>query len=168
MSGDRHPALEGAGQAAVCAARSQKPRPRDASERQSVQVVAALIFRGDAVLVQQRPPGKRHALLWEFPGGKVEPGESEQAALARECREELGVEIAVGQLEERICHAYPDFDIALSLYRAEICRGEVQRLEAAEVRFVALRELSQLPFTEADRPFVQRLQARAAGIDLGG
>lgn len=130
--------------------------------RRTVHVVAALIFRGDAVLVQRRPAGKRHALLWEFPGGKVEPGESEPEALARECREELGVDIAVGNLEERVCHAYPDFDIDLSLYRAQICHGEVQRIEAAEVRFVPLRELNRLCFTEADRPFVQRL-ARTAG-----
>lgn len=137
--------------------RDAHDQPRADSDRRTVHVVAALIFRGGEVLVQQRPAGKRHALLWEFPGGKVEPGESEQMALVRECREELGVDIAVGDLEERVRHAYQDFDIDLALYRARICQGEVRRIEAAEVRFVPLRDLPRLPFTEADRPFVRRL-----------
>ncbi|MDR0965951.1 MAG: (deoxy)nucleoside triphosphate pyrophosphohydrolase [Myxococcales bacterium] len=136
--------------------------------RRTVRVVAALIFRGDAVLAQQRRAGTRHALLWEFPGGKIEPGESAPDALVRECREELAVEIGVEHLFERVCHAYPDFDIELSLYRAKILSGEIQNLQAADVRFVPLNELSRLPFTEADRPFVARLEARARRAHGGG
>ena len=66
------------------------------------------------------------------------------------------------RLEERVRHAYPDFDIDLALYRARIERGEVRRLEAAEIRFVPVRELALLPFTEADRPFVRRLAGQDA------
>ncbi len=138
---------------------AQESSPAD---RRLVRVVAALIFNGESVLVQQRPATKRHALLWEFPGGKVEAGESEEEALARECREELGVEIRVECLEERVRHAYPDFDIDLALYRARIERGEVRRLEAAKLCFVPVRQLAALPFTEADRPFVRRLAGQDA------
>ncbi len=143
-------------------------QPQLPPQRQRISVVAALIFRGGEILVQQRRAGARHALLWEFPGGKVESGETEQEALVRECREELGIQVSVGQLESHISHAYPDFDIELSLYRAEIIRGEVTNLQAADVRFVSLRELTTLNFTEADKNFVRMLAIRgeqaAAGI----
>ena len=135
-------------------------QPQLPPQRRRGPVGAALIFRGGDILVQQRREGARHGLLWEFPGGKVESGESEQEALVRECREELGIQIEVGQLEAHISHAYPDFDIELSLYRADIIRGEVTNLQAADVRFVSLQELPALNFTEADRNFVKMLAIR--------
>ena len=79
------------------------------SETKSVQVVAALIRREDGrILICQRPRQKARGLLWEFPGGKVEPGETEAQALIRECREELGILIQPGQAAARVEHAYPD------------------------------------------------------------
>ncbi len=122
-----------------------------------VRVVAALIRRGDAVLVQQRRPGGARALLWEFPGGKVEPGETDQQALARECREELAVEIAVDEHVHTTTHTYPDLIVELALYRARLLKGEPQALHAHQLRFAKLTDLPKLPFCEADVPFVEAL-----------
>lgn len=123
-----------------------------------VLVVAALIARQGEVLVARRKQAGERAGLWEFPGGKVEPGEGERAALARELREELGVRVQVGELYARLEHIYPDLQVELALYRARLHDNEEPRpLIAEELRWVPLRELPALPFCEADVPVLTRL-----------
>ncbi len=111
-------------------------------------------------LVQQRLPGKSRALLWEFPGGKVEPGESDAAALVRECREELAVDLDAGERVAAATHGYADLAIELVLYRARIARGgEPRCLGAHELRWATVEEMRSLPFCEADLPLIEALAA---------
>ncbi len=130
------------------------------SETKSVQVVAALIRREDGrILICQRPRQKARGLLWEFPGGKVEPGETEAQALIRECREELGILIQPGQAAARVEHAYPDLFVRLSLLEARILQGTPQRLEHEALCWAAPEELPGYDFCPADRPILERLAA---------
>lgn len=126
-----------------------------------VRVVAGLIWEGDNILVQQRPAGGALPLLWEFPGGKVEPGESDVAALVRECREEMDVEVSVGPLAFEIEHAYEHMDVALILYHARLAAADaVPQAHAAEqVRWAPATSLVELPFCPADRPLIEALAA---------
>jgi 8-oxo-dGTP diphosphatase len=127
-----------------------------------VRVVAGLIAdaaRPPRYLVQQRLPNKDRALLWEFPGGKVEPGEGDEAALLRECREELEVELKVGREAWRTTHRYPDLEVELVLYRAEIVSGTPKPLHAHALRWATAEQMRALPFCEADVPFVEGLAA---------
>jgi 8-oxo-dGTP diphosphatase len=131
-----------------------------------LRVVAALITSdaGRRILVQQRPPGKRRALLWEFPGGKVEAGESDAAALLREAREELGVELDVGPQRFETRHAYTDIEVDLHVYEARVVRGTPMALAGQLLREVPLGDLLNLPFCEADQPLVEELlQAASEG-----
>lgn len=131
-----------------------------------VKVVAALIEaagRSGRFLVQQRLPGKSRPLLWEFPGGKVEAGESEQQALVRECREELAVELeVVGPKLWSGVHDYPDLAVELILYRAEIRSGEPQCLGANAMAWLTPAQMKALPFCEADLPLLDALERSAA------
>ncbi len=125
-----------------------------------IRVVAALIESAGekgAFLVQQRLPGKSRANLWEFPGGKVEPGETDQQALKRECREELDVELEVGPREWGVEHAYADLIVALELYRAKIVRGEPKALGAQALKFATPKAMRAMPFCEADLPLLEAL-----------
>jgi 8-oxo-dGTP diphosphatase len=123
-----------------------------------VLVVAAVIEREGEVLVSLRRPKGERASLWEFPGGKVEPGEGERAALFRELREELGVRAHVGEEYARLEHEYPDLVVELALYRCALHAGEEpEALSAQEVRWVARRDLPALPFCEADVPVLSLL-----------
>jgi len=124
-------------------------------------VVAALIGRpgGDRFLVQQRPAGVKRGLLWEFPGGKVEAGESDSQALVRECREELGVELKVGSRRWAGRHRYEDLEVELVLYDAEIISGSPVPLRANALRFLPAREMKSLPFCEADIPLLDALES---------
>lgn len=110
-------------------------------------------------LVQQRLPGKSRALLWEFPGGKVEPGETDAAALIRECHEELAVELEVGERLWSVVHGYTDLTVELVLYAARITSGTPQPLGANELRFLSPTEMKQLPFCEADVPLLDALES---------
>ena len=123
------------------------------------EVVAALIRDTDRVLICQRPAHKARGMLWEFVGGKVEPGESREEALIRECREELGVTVAVGPLYARLTHTYPDLTVELLLYQAAIAAGTPQLLEHAALHWVAVDELEQYAFCPADAPILERLRA---------
>lgn len=136
------------------------------STPRKVRVVAALIADpADAsrFLVQQRLPGASRALLWEFPGGKVEPGESDPAALIRECEEELGVQLEVGALAWETRHEYPDLEVQLALYRARIRSGEPKPLGAQALRFAAPAQMQALPFCEADLPLIELLASGKLG-----
>ena len=88
------------------------------------EVVAALIWEGERFLICQRPAHKARGLLWEFVGGKVEPGETPEQALARECREELDVTVSVGEPFMDVVHAYPDLTVHLTLFHAALAGGD--------------------------------------------
>lgn len=122
-----------------------------------VEVVAALIRQGQRFLICQRPAHKARGLLWEFVGGKVEPGETQEQALARECREELAVELAVGDVFMEVVHEYPDITVHLTLYNAAIAQGEPQRLEHNDIRWITPAEIPLYPFCPADEEILQRI-----------
>jgi 8-oxo-dGTP diphosphatase len=124
-----------------------------------ISVVAALLSDAGRVLVQRRPPGKARADLWEFPGGKLEPGESAEDALARECREELGVEVEVGAELWAADHRYEDLEVHVALHRCRVLAGTPRGLETQELRWVAPAELTELPFVGADAPLLPLLAA---------
>jgi len=126
-----------------------------------LRVVAALMVRGEATppryLVQQRPPDTSRANLWEFPGGKVEAGEADEAALIRECREELGVEVAVDARRWSTIHEYGDLTVELVVYDARILSGDPRPLGSQALAFCSGEEMRRLPFCEADVPLVDAL-----------
>ena len=122
------------------------------------EVVAALIWQGDRFLACQRPAHKARGLLWEFVGGKVEPGETPEQALCRECREELNVEIAVGELFMDVTHRYPDLLVHLRLYHAAIVSGIPEKLEHNDIRFITTAEIDDYPFCPADEEILERLK----------
>ena len=121
-------------------------------------VVAALIWQGDRFLACQRPANKARALLWEFVGGKVEPGETQEQALIRECREELDIELAVGELFMEVVHEYPDLTVRLSLFNATIASGTPQKLEHNDLRWITVSEIDELEFCPADDEILDRLK----------
>ncbi|MBZ4397448.1 (deoxy)nucleoside triphosphate pyrophosphohydrolase [Myxococcus faecalis] len=132
----------------------------------TVRVVAALIpgpVDTQRFLVQQRLPGGSRALLWEFPGGKVEAGETDEVALARECREELDVELSVGRRLWEGKHPYPDLTVELVLYAARVVSGEPKPLGAHALAFHTPVEMQALPFCEADIPLLDELVAGRLG-----
>ena len=123
----------------------------------AVEVVAALIWRGDRFLACQRPAHKARGLLWEFVGGKVEPGESKEEALVRECREELGVTVRVGEVFTELTHVYPDLTVRLTLFHAAIPEGEPQKLEHNDLRWITVGEMDDYPFCPADETILRKL-----------
>ena len=129
-------------------------------EKKTLEVVAALIWRGDRFLACQRPPEKARGLLWEFVGGKVEAGESGEQALARECQEELDVTLDVGAAFMDVTHEYPDLTVHLTLYEAEIQKGEPKMLEHYDIRWVTVEEMDQLDFCPADQVFLDEIRRR--------
>lgn len=122
------------------------------------QVVAALIWRDDQFLICQRPAHKARGLLWEFPGGKLDPGESHAQALLRECQEELAVTLAVGDLYMQVTHIYPDITVALSLYHATIKEGQPRMLEHADLRWIGPGQLDEYEFCPADAEIILKLK----------
>ena len=127
----------------------------------ATQVVAALIWDGPRFLICQRPAHKARGLLWEFVGGKVEPGESRKAALARECREELGVEIAVGDIFMEVEHTYPDMTVHLTLFHARILQGIPQKLEHNDIRWITPQQIDGYVFCPADVEVLEAIRAIA-------
>lgn len=122
------------------------------------QVVAALIWDGTRFLACQRPANKARGLLWEFVGGKVEPGESRQQALIRECREELDVTISVGEIFMELDHVYPDLTIHLTLFYATIAEGTPKRLEHNDLRWITVEEIDCYSFCPADEEILKKLK----------
>lgn len=135
----------------------------------TVLVAAAVIRREDSpeVLLTQRLVGAHLAGKWEFPGGKVEDGEDPKDAVARECLEECGITIEVGDLLDVTFHAYPNKSVLLLFYDAVLRDGAVQHLGVADHAWVAPEKLHEHDLPPADRPLVAKLEARAAGVCLG-
>lgn len=116
-----------------------------------VEVVAALIWDGDRFLACQRPANKARALLWEFVGGKVEPGETKAQDLIRECREELDILLCVEDVYMEVIHQYPDIKVHLTLFNAKIAEGTPKMLEHNDIRWVLPSEIPQYAFCPADK-----------------
>ncbi|WP_304508600.1 (deoxy)nucleoside triphosphate pyrophosphohydrolase [Anaerotignum sp.] len=121
------------------------------------EVVAALICQEDRFLICQRPAHKKRGLLWEFVGGKREDGESKEEALIRECQEELGIQINVGEVFMEVTHGYPDITIALTLFWSTISQGIPQLLEHEDLRWIKVEEIPKFAFCPADEEILCRL-----------
>lgn len=122
-----------------------------------VEVVAALIKRGDKFLICQRPQNKARGLLWEFVGGKVEKGESKKQALMRECKEELNIILDVGDVFIDVTHEYPDIVVHLTLFNAVIAEGEPQLIEHNDMKWITATEIPDYEFCPADKVILQKL-----------
>jgi len=123
-----------------------------------VDVVAALLWQNDRFLICRRPPHKARGLLWEFVGGKVEAGETKAAALIRECREELDVEISVGEVFMELIHEYPDLTVRLTLFHAKIAAGAPKMLEHCGLLWITPEEIGQFDFCPADEEILKKLR----------
>lgn len=121
-------------------------------------VVAALIWEGDRFLACQRPAHKARGLLWEFVGGKVEPGETPEEALIRECREELDVTVRPLDVFFTVLHEYPDLTVRLILYNAVIEEGTPRLLEHNALRWITTRQIDELEFCPADEEILKKLK----------
>ena len=122
------------------------------------EVVAALIWDEKRFLACQRPAHKARGLLWEFVGGKVEPGETKEQALIRECQEELAVTVAVQDVFMEVDHVYPDLTVHLTLFNASISEGVPQKIEHNDLRWITVEEIDQYPFCPADEEILRRLK----------
>ena len=125
----------------------------------TIEVVAALICRKPAFLICRRPAHKARAGLYEFPGGKIESGETPQQALQRECHEELGIETLIGDAVADVTHAYPDLTIHLTLYCVTIPQGEPQPLEHDDLQWITTAQLEDYSFCPADVAFHDAIRA---------
>lgn len=123
-----------------------------------VEVVAALIWDENKFMICQRPENKARALLWEFVGGKVEPGETKEQALIRECQEELAITLAVGSEFMDVVHEYPDITVHLTLFNATIAEGIPQKLEHNDIRWIAVNEIDHYWFCPADTEILSQLK----------
>ena len=121
-------------------------------------VVAALIWEDNRFLACQRPAYKARGLLWEFVGGKVEPGETREQALIRECQEELAVTVAVQDVFMEVDHVYPDLTVHLTLFNASIAEGIPQKIEHNDLRWITVEEIDQYEFCPADEEILRRLK----------
>ena len=121
------------------------------------EVVAALIWDNDKFMICQRPAHKARGLLWEFVGGKVEAGETKEAALIRECQEELAVTLTVGDVFMEVVHEYPDITVRLTLFNAVIAQGVPQKLEHNDIRWITPAEIPQYDFCPADVEILDKI-----------
>ena len=125
-----------------------------------VEVVAALIWDDEKFMICQRPAHKARGLLWEFVGGKVEAGETKKNALIRECREELGVTLSVGELFMDVLHEYPDITVHLTLFNATIAEGVPQKFEHNDIRWITPGEIGGYDFCPADEEILKEIVTR--------
>ena len=122
-----------------------------------VEVVAALIWDKDKFMICQRPAHKARGLLWEFVGGKVEPGETKEQALIRECQEELAITLSVGDVFMDVMHEYPDINVHLTLFNATIAKGIPQKLEHNDIKWITPSEISNYEFCPADEEILAKI-----------
>ena len=123
-----------------------------------IEVVAALIWDKDKFMICQRPAHKARGMLWEFVGGKVEPGETKEQALIRECQEELAVTLSVGDVFMDVVHAYPDITVHLTLFNATISDGVPQKLEHNDIHWITADEIDYYSFCPADTEILLQLK----------
>ena len=115
-------------------------------------------------MICQRPAHKARGLLWEFVGGKVEPGDTKAQALVRECKEELAVALSVEEVFMDVVHEYPDLTVHLTLFNATIAEGIPQRLEHHDIRLIAPGEIPEYEFCPADEEILAKIQKVYGGI----
>ena len=123
-----------------------------------VEVVAALIWDKDKFMICQRPAHKARGLLWEFVGGKVEPGVTKEQALIRECQEELAITLSVGDVFMDVVHEYPDINVHLTLFNATIAEGVPQKLEHNEIKWITPAEIPNYDFCPADEEILEKIK----------
>ena len=121
------------------------------------EVVAALIWDKNKFMICQRPAHKARGLLWEFVGGKVEPGETKEQALIRECREELAVTVAVDEVFMEVIHEYPDITVHLTLFNATIAEGIPKKLEHNDIQWITPAEIPKYDFCPADEEILAKI-----------
>ncbi len=131
-----------------------------------VEVVAALIWAHNRFMICQRPAGKARAGLWEFVGGKVEPGETHIEALIRECREELAIIVTVGDVFTDVVHEYPDITVHLTLYHATVAEGTPMLMEHSDLRWITPAEIPLYAFCPADEVILARLRHDYASVPV--
>ena len=129
-----------------------------------MDVAAGLVFRDGRLLITRRPSGSHLAGLWEFPGGKLEPGETCEECLRRELREELGIEVEVGPLVESITHAYPEREVHLQFHRCRWLRHEPRPIQCQALAWIGVAELGQYEFPPADARLLQTLRAQWSAL----
>jgi 8-oxo-dGTP diphosphatase len=127
--------------------------------RERKLVVAALVREQGRILMSRRRPDQAMPNLWEFPGGKVEPGEHPETALVRELREEVGCGIEVAGIHEVVFHSYPEFDLYMLVYASRIVDGRPRAIEVAEIAWVEPRAIPSLDLLPADYPLARKLAA---------
>ena len=121
------------------------------------EVVAALVWDNEKFMICQRPASKARPLLWEFVGGKVEPGETKEQALIRECDEELAIILSVGEVFMDVVHEYPDISIRLTLFNATIAKGVPQKLEHNDIKWITPAEIPDYKFCPADEEILEKI-----------
>lgn len=130
--------------------------------RKDVHVVAALIWHKDTFLICQRPADKVRGLLWEFVGGKMEPGENKQQTLIRECAEELGVTVQPLDVYMQLKHVYPEMTIKLTLFNAIIVEGIPQKFEHNDLKWITVPQIDDYEFCPADEQVLARIKQEYA------
>lgn len=121
------------------------------------EVVAALVWDGERFMICQRPPHKARGMMWEFVGGKVEPGETHEQALVRECLEELAVTVSVNDVFMEVVHEYPDITVHLTLFNAVIAEGTPQLLEHNDIKWITVQQIPDFVFCPADTEILERI-----------
>jgi len=122
-----------------------------------IRVVAAMIERDGKYLITQRRPSATLPLLWEFPGGRVEEGETDEAALARELKEEMGIDVEVRDRVMHVQHSYPHYDIDFCVYACRLVAGEIRNIRVHDHRWVAPTDMDKYEFPAADEKTVAQL-----------
>ena len=121
------------------------------------EVAAALIWNNDKFMICRRPAHKSNSLLWEFVGGKLEPGETKQEALIRECKEELNITVDVGEEFFDVVHQYPDILVHLTLFNATIAEGTPELLEHCDLKWITPKEIPDYTFCPADKDILEKI-----------
>ena len=127
------------------------------SNQTITEVVAALIWDNGKFMICQRPAHKSRGLLWEFVGGKVEPGETKEQALIRECQEELAITVSIGGVFMDVVHEYPDITVHLTLFNATIAEGVPQKLEHNDIQWISPVEIPSYDFCPADEEILKKI-----------
>lgn len=139
--------------------RAPKPtRNRKPETQNQIEVSAGLVFRHGKVLITQRHADAHLGGLWEFPGGKRETDETFEECLVRELREELGIEVEVGEVLESLTHAYPEKTVTLKFFRCRLTQGEPRAIDCLDLKWVTAAELRDYEFPAADARLLQMLQ----------